>query len=228
MEGILVIDKPKGATSFQLVRILRKILNVSKIGHAGTLDPMATGLMLLLVGKNFTRLSDQLMGSDKSYEAEITLGVATDSYDADGTITHASDYIPTLDEVKEAITHFQGEIAQIPPMFSAKKVKGQKLYDLARKGITIERKPALVRMKVDLVEYDFPLLKLKIDCSKGTYIRSISHELGLKLKTYATLSALKRTRSGKFNLEKSVDGSALFKPMTVQELSPFFIHALPE
>lgn len=228
MEGILVIDKPKGVTSFQLVRILRKILNVSKIGHAGTLDPMATGLMILLVGKKFTRLSDSLMGGDKSYEAEMTLGVATDTYDAEGVITDASDYIPSLEEVQAALSHFQGKVKQIPPMFSAKKVKGQKLYDLARKGVTIERKPVEVEMKVTLVSYEYPILKLSVDCSKGTYIRSISHDLGLCLKSYATLSALKRLRSGKFTLEKSVDGSALFKPMNQAELIPSFIHALPE
>lgn len=210
-EGILLVDKPKGATSFSLVRVLRKLLNVQKIGHAGTLDPLATGLMILLIGKKYTRLSDQFLNDTKEYEAEITLGYATDSYDAEGTATHHSDHIPTLAEVEKVIESFQGTTLQTPPMFSAKKVQGQKLYDLARKGETIERASTSVTMHITLLSYDYPILKLHVRCSKGTYIRSLAHDLGLKLTAFGTLTALRRTASGGYTLSGSVDGSALQK-----------------
>lgn len=226
-EGILIVDKPKGKTSFDLIRRLRRILQVEKIGHAGTLDPMATGVMVILIGKPFTRLSDHFLHHDKEYDAEITLGQATDSYDAEGVITHTSTLIPSLNEVEMAISQFQGTINQIPPMFSAKKVNGKKLYELARKGETIERKPVEVTLRIEFISYSYPILKIKVSCSKGTYIRSLANDLGLNLKTFGTLTALKRTRSGKLTLEKSVDGTALFDTMTASEITPFLIHAIP-
>lgn len=226
-EGILIVDKPKGKTSFDLIRRLRKILQVKKIGHAGTLDPMATGVMIILVGKPFTRLSDHFLHHDKEYDAEITLGQATDSYDAEGKITDTSPIIPTLQEVEEALLQFQGTQLQTPPMFSAKKVNGKKLYELARKGETIERKPAEVTIKIEFISYTYPILKIRVSCSKGTYIRSLAHDLGLTLKSFGTLTALKRVRSGKLTLEKSVDGTALFDAMTASEITPYFIHAIP-
>lgn len=210
-EGILLVDKPKGATSFSLVRVLRKLLNVQKIGHAGTLDPLATGLMILLIGKKYTRLSDQFLNDTKEYEAEITLGYATDSYDAEGTATHHSDTIPSLAEVEAAIESFQGTTLQTPPMFSAKKVQGQKLYDLARKGETIERASASVTMHITLLSYSYPTVKLHVRCSKGTYIRSLAHDLGIKLASFGTLTALRRTASGGYTLSGSVDGANLQK-----------------
>lgn len=226
-EGILIVDKPKGKTSFDLIRRLRRILQVKKIGHAGTLDPMATGVMIILVGKPFTRLSDHFLHHDKEYDAEITLGQATDSYDAEGKITDTSAIVPTLQEVEQALLQFQGTQLQTPPMFSAKKVNGKKLYELARKGETIERKPAEVTIKIEFISYTYPVLKIKVSCSKGTYIRSLAHDLGLTLKSFGTLTALKRVRSGKLTLEKSVDGTALFDAMTASEITPYFIHAIP-
>lgn len=226
-EGILIVDKPKGKTSFDLVRRLRKVLNVDKIGHAGTLDPMATGVMVMLIGKPYTRMSDHFLQHDKEYEAEITFGQSTDSYDTEGVVTNTSPVIPTLENVEKAIAQFQGTQTQVPPMFSAKKVNGKKLYELARKGETIERKAVEVTMRIELISYVYPLLKIRVACSKGTYIRSLAHDIGLHLEAFGTLSALKRIRSGKLTLEKSVDGTALFDAMTASEITPFLIHAIP-
>lgn len=208
--GILLVDKPKGKNSFWLVAALRKRLNVKTIGHAGTLDPFATGVMVMLIGKPFTRLSSQFLCEDKEYVATAYLGVETDSYDCDGEEKSRSLLVPSLEEIQEELKHFQGEVSQVPPMFSAKKINGKKLYDLARQGKEIERKPSIVKMEVTLVEYDYPHLKLHIKCSKGTYVRSIAHELGQRLKCGAHLSDLQRTRSGKFSIEQCIDGNRLF------------------
>lgn len=220
-EGILIVNKPKGKTAFDLVWILRKITKVKTIGHAGTLDPMATGLMVMLIGKPYTRLSSQLISHNKEYLAEITLGFATDTFDAEGKTTHTSQKIPTLEEVKDVIESFQGTQLQTPPMFSAKKVKGKKLCDLARKGITIERKAETVHIDISLINYNYPKLELQVKCSKGTYIRSLAHDIGIKLDSFATLTALHRTHSGDFTLAKSVDGSALFTSMQASDLTPY-------
>lgn len=208
--GLLLIDKPRGKTSFSLVGILRKLLSVKTIGHAGTLDPMATGVMVMLVGKDYTRRSQEFMGHDKEYEAEITLGSTTDTYDAEGIVQTTSTIIPTLEELQTALNRFQGEVAQVPPMFSAKKVQGKKLYDLARKGIEIERRPCLVNLKTILLTYNYPIIRLLIQCSKGTYIRSIAHDLGQILNSGAYLSALKRTKSGQFYLQDCLPGHLVF------------------
>lgn len=210
-QGILLIDKPKGKTSFSLVSLLRKLLRVKTIGHAGTLDPMATGVMVLLVGKKYTAQSMALTGQDKEYEATITLGTTTDSYDAEGTVVATSRHIPSVEEVAQALQYFNGTIEQIPPMFSAKKVDGKKLYDLARKGQEVERKPVSITLKTTLLDYAYPFVKLHIACSKGTYIRSIAHELGERLSCGGHLSALVRTRSGSFNLPNCVSGKSLFE-----------------
>lgn len=208
-EGIFLLDKAKGATSFQAIRRLRKILGVKKIGHAGTLDPFATGLLILMVGKKYTRLSDSLMGGEKEYEADLLLGQATDSYDCDGQVTETSSHIPQLEDLKKALEAFQGEVEQIPPMFSAKKVGGKKLYELARAGKVIERRASKVWMETTLVEYVYPRVKLHVKCSKGTYIRSIAHDLGKALGAYAHLTDLRRTRSGSFTLDKAAPASVL-------------------
>jgi len=203
MEGILLIDKPKGMNAFKLVSILRKKTNVKKVGHAGTLDPLASGLMVMLVGKNFTRKSDSFLNKDKAYQAVICLGSATNTYDQEGSVTDQSAYIPTLEEVNNAIASFQGKQLQTPPMFSAKKMGGKKLYDLARAGITIERPAQPVEMLITNVDYAYPYLKLDVACSKGTYIRSLAHDIGIKLTTYGHLSDLRRTKSGEFLIENA-------------------------
>lgn len=209
IEGILLINKPSSWTSFRLVSILRKRLNVRKIGHAGTLDPFATGVMVLLVGKNYTRLSDTFLNHDKEYVAQLRLGISTDTYDCDGEVIASSSEIPDLAALKEAIQQFQGSILQVPPMFSAKKIGGKKLCDLARKGITIERKAVSVNLEIDLLNYEYPFVDLRVKCSKGTYIRSLAHDLGLFLKCGAHLSRLQRTKSGPFLLEECIEREQL-------------------
>lgn len=212
LQGLLLVNKPQGKTSFSLIRTLRKLTGVQKIGHAGTLDPFATGVMVLLIGKNYTRLSDKFLLSDKEYVAGVYLGVSTDTYDCDGNIVASSKKVPSLEEIEKTLLHFQGEIDQIPPMFSAKKVRGKKLYELAREGKTIERAPAKVKVATTFLSYEYPRLKLRIVCSKGTYIRSIAHEIGTILGCGAHLSTLLRTRSGGFCLEECVDGKLLDEP----------------
>ncbi len=209
-KGVLLVDKPRGKTSFSLVTALRKKTGVQKIGHAGTLDPFATGLMILLIGKEFTRLSDTYLSSEKEYETTATLGISTDSYDCDGQTTSTSSYIPTLAEIEKALLNFQGTVQQTPPMFSAKKIQGKPLYKLARKGIEVPRAPVLVTMKTTLISYTYPTLKLHIVCSKGTYIRSIAHDLGALLTCGAHLSELRRLRCGSYHISESIPGDILY------------------
>lgn len=211
-EGILLVDKERGRTAFYLVKVLRKLTGIRKIGHAGILDPFATGVMVMLIGRSYTKLSDRFIGHDKEYEAIVKLGEATDTFDCDGTITSECSEIPSHEAIQEALMKFQGHIEQIPPMFSAKKVQGQKLYKLARQGLEIERKPIQIRVNTQLLEYAYPFLKLRIDCSKGTYIRSIAHDLGEVLGVGAHLTSLTRTRSGSFKLKDCIDAKSLSDP----------------
>lgn len=199
--GIALLDKPSAKTSFHLVSFLRKLSNVRCIGHAGTLDPFATGLMVLLVGKPYTKLSNQFLLSDKVYEGTIQLGQSTDSYDIDGSVVSTSDHVPSLEDVQQALTQFQGEIDQFPPMYSAKKVNGKKLYELARKGIEIPRKAKRVTLTTHLVRYEYPYIEIKVSCSSGTYIRSIAHDLGQVLGCGAFLKTLRRTHVGSFSIK---------------------------
>lgn len=208
-KGILLVNKPAGKSSFTLVAALRKITNVAKIGHAGTLDPFATGLMVMLIGKEYTKKSDSFLTNDKEYLATIRLGIETDTYDPEGAITATSDYVPSLMEVTKALESMTGQVEQTPPMYSAKKIKGKKLYELARKGITVERASSLVNIQPQLISYEYPYIKLSVTCSKGTYIRSIAHDLGRLLTCGALLTELHRTRSGSFNVNTSVDGASI-------------------
>jgi len=207
--GILLVDKNVGSTSFKLVAILRRLTKIEKIGHSGTLDPFATGLMVMLIGREYTKRSDQFLSADKEYRATVHLGITTDTYDTEGQITFESPLIPTLADIEAAVAHFQGEVQQIPPMFSAKKIKGQKLCDLARKGIEIPRAPVKVRLEVKLLSYEYPSLEIHVRCSKGTYIRSVAYDLGVLLGTGAHLSALTRLRSGLFRVEDAISQTLL-------------------
>lgn len=216
--GILLINKPCNKTSFSLVAALRRLLKVKKIGHAGTLDPFATGVMVMLIGKQYTRLSDQLLCADKEYHAQVRLGIETDSYDCDGQVMRESPIIPSEAGLQAALAYFQGEIEQVPPMFSAKKQQGKKLYELARKGITIERKAVKITLETQLISYTYPFVEILVKCSKGTYIRSIAQELGQRLGCFGHLSALKRTRSGHFLIENCIDGTILDMPNCDVEL----------
>ncbi len=158
----------------------------------------------MLIGRQFTRLSNQFLCNDKEYRAIVRLGQTTDTFDIDGQILTTSDYAPTLAEVEEALLSFQGDCLQTPPMFSAKKINGQKLYDLARKGVQVEREPKTFRLKTTLIRYEYPEIELHIACSKGTYIRTLAYDLGNLLKSGAFLSALTRVRSGSFTLSDCI------------------------
>lgn len=209
LNGILLVDKEPQSTSFYLVSLLRHLTKIEKIGHAGTLDPFATGVMVMLIGKEMTRRSNEFLSSDKEYKATIQLGLTTETYDLEGAIVERSDKVPTLAEIELALCTFQGDILQTPPMYSAKKVGGKKLYDLARRGIVIERQPVQVHVAIELVQYTYPMVDIKVTCSKGTYIRSLAHDLGQLLGCGAHLFELTRTRSGCFLLENCVPQAAL-------------------
>ncbi len=205
MEGVLLVDKPQGLTSHDVVYRLRRKLSMKKIGHAGTLDPMATGLLIMLIGKA-TRISQYLMSSDKVYEGEATLGVVTDSQDAEGEMMETRP-VPELSEaqVKEAMKTFLGDQYQTPPMHSAIKIDGVPLYKLARKGEEVEREPRFIRvMAFELLSFASPKITFRLHCTKGTYVRTIAHDLGNKLGCGAHLSALRRTVSGKFEMSQGL------------------------
>lgn len=207
--GILLVNKPAGKSSFALVAALRKITGIAKIGHAGTLDPFATGLMVMLIGKEYTKKSDAFLSDDKEYLATIRLGIQTDTHDPEGIITAVSELVPSHENLVKSLCTLSGWVEQTPPMYSAKKVNGKKLYELARKGVTIERKPARVYIEPTLISYDYPFVKLRVKCSKGTYIRTIAHDLGTMLGCGACLTELHRTRSGAFSVEDAVDGASI-------------------
>jgi tRNA pseudouridine55 synthase len=201
MEGVLLVDKPKGLTSHDVVYHLRRKLQMKKIGHAGTLDPMATGVLVMLIGKA-TRISQYLMSVDKAYEGEATLGVVTDSQDAEGEIMETRP-VPELSEavVRETMKTFLGDQYQTPPMHSAIKIDGVKLYQLARKGEEVEREPRFIRIAAfELLSFALPKLTFRLDCTKGTYVRTVAYDLGQKLGCGAHLSGLRRTASGKFTI----------------------------
>ncbi len=166
----------------------------------------------MLVGRPYTRISDSFLNDNKEYIATIKFGEATDTFDCDGTITQTCDKIPKIAEVESVISEFQGSIMQIPPMFSAKKVGGQKLYLLARKGIEIKREPVQIEVKTTILDYSYPELKIQVSCSKGTYIRSIASEVGKRLGCHGHLIVLQRTRSGAFHLKDCIDAKSLRAP----------------
>lgn len=209
-EGILLVNKPAGKTSFSLVGALRRLTKIKTIGHAGTLDPFATGLVVLLIGRPYTRLSGTFLNQEKHYTATIYLGKETDTYDCTGEILYENPLVPSQDDVVAALKKFQGDILQTPPMYSAKKVDGKRLYTLARQGKTIERQACPVFIKTQLLSYNYPHIKLLIECSKGTYIRSLAYDLGKEMGCGAYLSELIRTKSGNFSLDNAVDGTLLF------------------
>ncbi len=204
-EGFLIlIDKPVGWTSFDVCKKIRNTVKIKKVGHAGTLDPFATGLLLIGVGKGTKMMSDYSQ-STKKYDACIQFGFETDSYDITGTVKNKlDDFDLGLDNIKEAVAGFSGEIEQVPPMFSAKKVNGKALYKYARKGIEIERKPVRVNIIESTIEsWVKPYLDMKLHVSKGTYIRSYAHDLGQALGVPATLKELRRTQVDDFSVKES-------------------------
>ena len=202
LSGILNVDKPPGMTSHDVVDAVRRLAGQRKVGHAGTLDPMATGVLLVCLGKA-TRVAEYLMRGRKRYRATIALGVATDTYDAEGQITSSggeTDF--TQAEIEAALASFVGSIEQVPPMYSAIKREGQPLYRLARQGKIVERSPRPVQIdSIDLLAWTPPALTIDVACSPGTYIRSLAHDLGQRLGSGAYLSSLVRLASGSFTIE---------------------------
>jgi len=217
-DGALLIDKPAGPTSHDVVDVIRRRFGIKKVGHCGTLDPNATGLLIIVLGRG-TKLSEKLMGDDKVYEGTIKFGETTNSYDCDGEILETKPVPPlTLDQLNEAAAAFVGDQMQTPPMVSAVKIKGVPLYKLARKGIEVEREPRLVHIyNFRLTNYEPPLGQFKVACTKGTYVRSIAHELGQKLGCGALLASLRRSVSGKFDVANATKLDDVLK-LTAAEL----------
>ena len=201
LDGAVLIDKPAGPTSHDIVDEIRARFGLRKTGHCGTLDPAATGLMVVLLGRA-TRLSEKLMSDDKAYSGWIKFGETTNSYDADGEILETRRVPPlTVDLLNGAAQSFLGDQMQLPPMVSAVKVGGVPLYKLARKGVQVERKPRLIHIyNFRFTQYDEPYAFFRVGCTKGTYVRSLAHELGQKLGCGAHLATLRRVASGKFDV----------------------------
>ena len=210
LDGALLVDKPAGCTSHDVVDRIRRKFGIKKVGHCGTLDPNATGLLIIVLGRG-TKLSEKLMSDDKVYEGDIKFGEATDSYDTDGKVTATLPVPPlTLDQLNEAAAAFIGDLQQIPPMVSAKKQGGVPLYKLARKGIEVVREPRLVHIfNYRFTAYAEPLAKFRVACTKGTYVRSLAHDLGQKLGCGAHLATLRRVTSGKWDVADALTLDAI-------------------
>ena len=201
-EGVLLVDKPQGITSHDVVAIMRKVFRIKKVGHAGTLDPMATGLLLIMIGKA-TKISQFLMSNDKEYTGTVHFGIETDSQDAEGKVL-AEKPVPEISKevLLAEMKTFMGDQYQTPPMFSAKKVNGQALYKLARQGKTIEREARVINIsKYELTDFALPYASFVVRSSKGVYIRTLAHDLGNNIGCGGHLCKLRRTVVGKFNIE---------------------------
>ncbi|MCI0474962.1 MAG: tRNA pseudouridine(55) synthase TruB [Anaerolineales bacterium] len=203
-DGIFNVNKPLGKTSHHIVHTIRKMSGIARVGHAGTLDPMATGVLLICVGQA-VRVTEYLIDHDKKYRARVRLGVETDTYDAEGAIVARRAVTATDAQVADALTGFIGKCAQMPPAYSAIKKDGVHSYDLARRGIEVERTPRPVEIfSIDIRAIALPDVEFDVHCSKGTYIRSLAHDLGEALGCGATLTALTRTASGQFALDDAI------------------------
>lgn len=201
--GLLLIDKPKGITSFDIIRTLRRSTGIRKIGHAGTLDPMATGLMIMLVGR-VTKRADEFIKLDKTYYAEITLGITSATGDAEGELTVISSNKPERDQVVAALERFTGTITQIPPAYSAIKIKGVAAYKRARRGEVVaipERKVTVYRL--ELLSYEYPRITVRAHVSSGTYIRTLAEDVGAALGVGAHLTALRREEVGRYSIRQA-------------------------
>jgi tRNA pseudouridine55 synthase len=206
MDAVIVVNKPKGISSFRVVDRIKKLTKIKKVGHAGTLDPSATGVLIICLDKACKKASS-FMNKDKVYEAEMVFGITTDSGDSDGDILSNKEVSVKREQVEEALGSFTGEIEQIPPMVSALHHKGQRLYDLARQGITVDRPARKITINsIELMSFEDganPKAWIRVSCSKGTYIRTLCEDIGAKLGTGAYESQLIRTRSGDFRIEDS-------------------------
>lgn len=203
MEGIIVVNKTKGITSFDVIRKLKKILKTKKIGHTGTLDPLATGVMLVCVGKA-TKLASDLEAKNKIYIADFDIGYATNTYDVEGKKIAENIIEVSKENLEQSIKKFIGNIKQVPPMYSAIKIDGNKLYHLARKGIEVERPERDITIEyINLLDFKDNKAKIETKVSKGCYIRSLIYDIGQDLGTYATMTALQRKQVGEYSLENS-------------------------
>ena len=203
MDGIIIVNKPKGITSFDVIRKLKKILRTKKIGHTGTLDPIASGVMLVCVGKS-TKLAQDLEAKDKVYIADFDIGYATDTYDTEGKKIAENHIEVSKENLIEATKKFLGSIKQVPPMYSAIKMDGKKLYDLARKGIEVERSERDVKIEyINILNFGENKAQIQTKVSKGCYIRSLIYDIGKDLGTYATMTELLRTAVGDYSLEQA-------------------------
>lgn len=217
MQGILVVNKRQGITSHDCIYILRDLLGIKKIGHTGTLDPMATGVLPMTIGKA-TRVSSFIQNSEKEYIATIEFGIETDTEDITGNIVERSDKIPTEEEVLEILPNFTGRIEQIPPMYSAVRVDGRKLYKIAREGKVIDRPKR--EINVSSLEFlESNPFTLKIKCSSGTYVRTLISDIGKELGTFATMTSLIRTKVGPFSVENAIklDDLEIMKKEEIEE-----------
>ena len=217
LDGAILVDKPAGPTSHDVVDAIRRKFGIKKVGHCGTLDPNATGLLIIVLGRG-TKLSERLMGDDKVYEGTIKFGEATDSYDSDGELTGSLPVMPmTLAQLNGDAATFIGDLMQVPPMVSAIKKNGVPLYKLARKGIEVEREPRLIHVyNFRFTDYAEPLGQFRVACTKGTYVRSLAHDLGQKLGCGAHLTTLRRSASGKFDVADALPLDAVLKLTPVE------------
>lgn len=199
-KGIIPINKPSGWTSFDVVNKIKHMVYPNKVGHLGTLDPMATGVLLVVVGKA-TRLFDIMQEKTKTYVATFEFGYETDTLDSTGKITENNEYIPTMEEIEKVLPEFIGKINQIPPKYSAKSINGVRAYDLARKGVEFDIPAKIVEIQsIEILDYKDKKLILEIKCGSGTYIRSIGRDMAYKLNTLATMTELVRTKAGSFDI----------------------------
>ena len=200
-DGLLLVDKPSGPTSHDIVAKIRRHFRIPKVGHGGTLDPMATGLLVILLGKG-TKISERVMGHDKTYEGTLRLGIETDSQDADGQVVAAKDASAiSAGQIAEQMKARLGDQMQLPPMVSAIKIKGVPLYKLARKGETVERPPKLIHVyRFDLLDFAPPDVRFVVECTKGTYVRTLAHDIGQALGVGAHLVQLRRTKIGRLDV----------------------------
>jgi len=205
--GIVLVDKPVGFTSHDIVDFIRKKFRFKKVGHAGTLDPFATRLLIILLGK-FTKKSIQFSSYDKEYEGRLCLGISTDTGDKEGKVISKKDldsYNIDQEGIKEIFMSFKGEIEQIPPMYSAKKIKGKKLYELARTGVVLKREPKKVNIeKIEVLDIALPFVNFNVKCSKGTYIRQLACDIGEKIGCGAHLVSLRRTNIGPLSVKEAL------------------------
>ena len=205
VSGVLVVDKPTGMTSHDVVQVVRRGTGIRRAGHTGTLDPRASGVLVILLGPA-VRLSEFVSASDKRYQATIRVGSSTDTYDSEGTITdQTSDIDVSEEQFNEILQQFTGEIEQVPPPYSAVKVKGRKAYEMARRGEEVELKPRIINVySLEVLEWDPPESVIDVYCSSGTYVRSLANDIGKALGTGAYLVGLRRTKSGRFTLRDAV------------------------